>query len=116
MSENWGHGQGCQDRLGAGGAALHPERRARATVTCGQEHAARAHPPQGTVELLGFATEENTTRLPFPMPSFIFHFTYVSHTLEPIHPVSGPAILPQATYKDLLTEKKQFDIIFVPGG
>lgn len=71
---------------------------------------------QGTVELLGFATEENTTRLPFPMPSFIFHFTYVSHTLEPIHPVSGPAILPQATYKDLLTEKKQFDIIFVPGG
>ncbi|KAF8919901.1 hypothetical protein CPB85DRAFT_1429381 [Mucidula mucida] len=39
--------------------------------------------------------------------------TYLAHTMDPVHPTAGPAVVPTGTYDDV---KKQFDIIMIPGG
>ncbi|KAK7005781.1 DJ-1 protein-PfpI domain-containing protein [Favolaschia claudopus] len=71
---------------------------------------------QGPVELLGILSaksRDRAVRAGIKMPDLSFEFTYLSHTLEPVEPTSGPAAVPKLTYDDA---KQQFDIVLVPGG
>jgi len=72
---------------------------------------------QGPVELLGILSAKNRQRalsgVSENLPDLNIEFTYLSHTLDPVEPTSGPLILPSLTYDDA---KEQFDIILIPGG
>ncbi|KAJ7602462.1 class I glutamine amidotransferase-like protein [Roridomyces roridus] len=72
---------------------------------------------QGPVELLGILSSKNRQRalngVSQEMPSLFMEFTYLSHTMDPVEPTAGPAVLPSMTYN---TAKEQFDILLVPGG
>ncbi|KAJ6499011.1 class I glutamine amidotransferase-like protein [Mycena sanguinolenta] len=74
---------------------------------------------QGPVELLGILSAKNRDRalagvkVSGPLPDLRIEFTYLSHTLDPVEPTSGPTLLPAKTYDDA---KEQFDIILIPGG
>ncbi len=73
---------------------------------------------QGPVELLtAFSTSSRkkwrgSSYMKFPDQCTIDP-VYVSNTLDPIHPMFGPALLANQTYADA---KEQFDIILIPGG
>jgi len=71
---------------------------------------------EGPVELLGFISPKNakTRDIPKTCP-YLIDITYLSHTMEPVEPSSGPNILPTQTYNDV-KDDEQFDIILVPGG
>ncbi|KAH7103636.1 transcriptional regulator [Auriculariales sp. MPI-PUGE-AT-0066] len=49
-------------------------------------------------------------------PNVAFDFSYIGPTSEPVQPTSGPAVIPTATYDEILSSGKQFDVILVPGG
>ncbi|KAF7376409.1 DJ-1 protein-PfpI domain-containing protein [Mycena sanguinolenta] len=74
---------------------------------------------QGPVELLGILSAKNRDRalagvkVSGPLPDLNIELTYLSHTLDPVEPTSGPTLLPSKTYDDA---KEQFDIILIPGG
>ncbi|TDL26224.1 class I glutamine amidotransferase-like protein [Rickenella mellea] len=71
---------------------------------------------QGPIEVLGFLTPENLEKRKLKTPACTLTVTYLSHTLDPVVPTSGPATLPQLTYDDALKQKIQYDILLVPGG
>lgn len=71
---------------------------------------------KGPIELFGFLTPENLKRRAFPAAAFTFNITYLAQSLKPVVPVSGPAVIPQATYDDSIKGGKQYDLILVPGG
>lgn len=70
---------------------------------------------QGAVELLGFISPENVKNRGIKA-SHALRLTYLSHSLEPVIPNSGPGLVPQSTYNDALTSNTQYDILLVPGG
>ena len=71
---------------------------------------------QGPIEVLGFLSPKrlgSTMRGRFPEPPpYSLETSYLSHNLEPVEPISGPLVLPNALY----TTTDQYDIILVPGG
>lgn len=70
---------------------------------------------QGPVEQFGFLSPKYKARkLPENCP-YSIEITYLSHTLDPVQPDSGPQIVPTRTYADVKQEE-QFDIVFIPGG
>jgi len=71
---------------------------------------------QGPIELLGCLSADVVNRGFFPTPpSRVIEITFLSHNLEPVKPLIGPLVLPNASYSD--TElTNQYDIILVPGG
>ncbi|KAF7980376.1 hypothetical protein HWV62_38841 [Athelia sp. TMB] len=66
---------------------------------------------QGPMELLGFLAPENPelTR----KPAYSITADYLSHTMDPVVPISGPRVMPTGTYDGV---EMQYDIILVPGG
>ncbi|KAF7973439.1 hypothetical protein HWV62_15132 [Athelia sp. TMB] len=72
---------------------------------------------QGPMELLGFLSPQNLERTRsrvFPtQPAYSIETDYLSHSMNPIVPVSGPHVMPTGTYGGTHT---QYDIILVPGG
>lgn len=72
---------------------------------------------QGPVQLLGFLKTEALEKRYFtPSPKHSLRFTFLSHTLDPVSPDSGPDVIPQGTYRDVINNNQQFDIFLVPGG
>ncbi|KAF9070231.1 class I glutamine amidotransferase-like protein [Rhodocollybia butyracea] len=77
---------------------------------------------QGPAELLGeFSTKSRANPGPFlqsleNLPEFVIESEYLSHTMEPVFPWAGPAVLPTGTYTEAINARKQFDIIMIPGG
>jgi len=70
---------------------------------------------QGPIELLGRLSPENLN-IYFPSPpSHSIETTYLSHNLEPLKPMTGPLVLPNASYS-VTDPIDQYDIILVPGG
>ena len=71
---------------------------------------------QGSLELFGFITPKLLESKIFPMnPAYAIEPSYLSVTLDPVSPGSGPALVPTRTY-DSVKPGEQFDIVFVPGG
>ncbi|KAJ7045807.1 class I glutamine amidotransferase-like protein [Mycena alexandri] len=72
---------------------------------------------QGPVELLGILSSKVRERalngVSKDIPDLNIEFTYLSHTLDPIEPTSGPRVVPDKTYDEA---QEQFDIILIPGG
>lgn len=71
---------------------------------------------QGPVELFGFLTPDRSQKHLPSNPTITFKLTYLSHTLDPIKPLSGPTLLPDLTYNSVITDGIQYDILLVPGG
>ncbi|KZP22349.1 class I glutamine amidotransferase-like protein [Athelia psychrophila] len=71
---------------------------------------------QGPMEMLGFLSPQNLEKSvgEFPTePSYSIEADYLSHTMDPVAPMSGPHVVPTGSYS---TTEKQYDIILVPGG
>ncbi|KAF5366225.1 hypothetical protein D9758_005709 [Tetrapyrgos nigripes] len=71
---------------------------------------------QGPLEILGALTVENLTTyaaLFSKLPDCAIEIEYLSHSLDPVYPGTGPGLLPTKTYKDT---DAHYDIIMVPGG
>ncbi|KAF7966816.1 hypothetical protein HWV62_36947 [Athelia sp. TMB] len=66
---------------------------------------------QGPMELLGFLAPENPELTRKPAHSIIAD--YLSHTMDPVAPISGPRVMPTGTYDGV---EMQYDIILLPGG
>ncbi|EIN06460.1 class I glutamine amidotransferase-like protein [Punctularia strigosozonata HHB-11173 SS5] len=76
---------------------------------------------QGPIELFGFISSkrlDNPISAPLSTepPKYAFDIEYLGHTRDPVEPISGPSVLPQRTYDEVLASKEQFDILLVPGG
>ncbi|ESK85141.1 hypothetical protein Moror_3573 [Moniliophthora roreri MCA 2997] len=76
---------------------------------------------QGPIELLGGFSTANQARwghLYKNLPKCTIDPEYLSHTHEPVKPMTGPAVVPTMTYAEALERKdgKEFDIILIPGG
>jgi putative intracellular protease/amidase len=71
---------------------------------------------QGPMEVLGYLSLKklnDTMRGQFPKPPpYSLDTSYLSHNLEPVEPISGPLVLPNALYNTT----DQYDVILVPGG
>jgi len=72
---------------------------------------------QGPVELFGFVNAKNPGGID-PPPCYSLKIKYISSNLEYVQPAFGPRIVPDASYKDIITgdQWQQFDIVLVPGG
>ncbi|EKM54248.1 uncharacterized protein PHACADRAFT_257967 [Phanerochaete carnosa HHB-10118-sp] len=71
---------------------------------------------QGPVELFGFISPRGLPKRYWPTePGYIIEASYFSVTMDPVYPMSGPALVPTRTYESLQPDE-QFDIILVPGG
>ncbi|KAF5339256.1 hypothetical protein D9758_013324 [Tetrapyrgos nigripes] len=71
---------------------------------------------QVPLEILGALSVYNLTTYAalYPkLPDCGIETEYLSHSLDPIYPGTGPGLLPTKTYKDTDTH---YDIIMVPGG
>ena len=69
------------------------------------------------MELLGFLSPRNLEQMRsrvFPTePVYSIDADYLSHSMDPVVPMSGPHLMPTGTYGGTET---QYDIILVPGG
>ena len=70
---------------------------------------------QGPMELIGFLSKEVIAQNQTPTPAYEVEATYLAYTKDPVKAVSGPYVLPDATYDDAINGE-QFDLILVPGG
>ncbi|KAK7034031.1 hypothetical protein VNI00_012462 [Paramarasmius palmivorus] len=72
---------------------------------------------QGPIEILGgFSTEVLASfgHLYKTRPPCSINVEFLSHTMEPVKPFTGPAVVPTMTYKEAL--EADIDIILIPGG
>lgn len=70
----------------------------------------------GPIEILGcISTEMRAKYGSFfnNLPDCAIEVTYLSHTIEPVHPLAGPDFVPHKTYSEAT---EQYDIILIPGG
>ncbi len=72
---------------------------------------------QGPVELFSFLNQRTVDLglTPANVSTYIKP-TYLGATRDPIDATSGPQLIVNRTYDDVLEEGKQFDIVLVPGG
>jgi hypothetical protein len=72
---------------------------------------------QGPLELIGGLSVENLKTYGSLLPSLpdcAVETEYLSHSMDPVHPGTGPDLVPTKTYSDMMDT--QFDIIMIPGG
>jgi hypothetical protein len=72
---------------------------------------------QGPIEILGgFSTELQARFGHFYKirPSCAINVVFLSHTKEPVKPLTGPGLVPTMTYKEAM--ETDIDIILIPGG
>lgn len=71
---------------------------------------------QGPVELLGFISPKNLENKALALdPAWSIEASYLSTSLDPVQPMSGPHLVPTRTYASV-SRDEQFDIILIPGG
>lgn len=71
---------------------------------------------QGPIELLRMGSkdlQEIVPELPRDSPDVSIKVTFLSHDTNPVIPIAGAKMLPDAIYDDV---KEQFDIVLIPGG
>jgi putative intracellular protease/amidase len=76
---------------------------------------------QGPMELLGALSKKVLENLMMAsvfseMPKYSINVEYLAATMEPVEPMSGPSVVPERTYDELIASKEQYDILLVPGG
>ncbi len=74
---------------------------------------------QGPIELFSFLSPElvaNPQGILSTAPDTTVKVTYLVVTSDPIQGGSGPRVLPDKTYSEVLKDGQQFDVILVPGG
>ena len=72
--------------------------------------------PAQVFSLLQQRCIENLASL-YPSPPILqIEATYFSHDLTPVVGDAGPALIPQKTYKEVLENFEQYDLILIPGG
>ena len=73
----------------------------------------------GPVQVFGLLQQKFikalATLYPAP-PTLQLEATYFSHDLTPVVGDVGPALIPQKTYKEVLENFEQYDLILIPGG
>lgn len=73
----------------------------------------------GPVQLFGFLQQKKAQAFQalYPtLPPLRLEPTYFSHDQTPVVGDVGPAMIPQKTYKDVLENFEQYDVILIPGG
>ncbi|THU98604.1 class I glutamine amidotransferase-like protein [Dendrothele bispora CBS 962.96] len=75
---------------------------------------------QGPVELLSSFSIDNQRNYGYlypKLPDCAIETDFLSHSMEPIRPLTGPAILPTKTYNEVMnSDQPVFDLILIPGG
>ncbi|KAK7458162.1 hypothetical protein VKT23_010070 [Stygiomarasmius scandens] len=74
---------------------------------------------QGPIEILTAYSTSNRKNYGFlfeTFPDSAIDAEFLSHSMEPVEPGIGPKVLPTGTYKDVMEQGRQFDIILIPGG
>lgn len=73
----------------------------------------------GPVQILGVLEPRaiQTYGASYPtLPPVQVEATYFSHNREPVIGDAGPGLVPQRTYREVLDNFEQYDLILVPGG
>ena len=73
----------------------------------------------GPVEFFGLlqpkSIQTHAALYPTP-PPLQLEATYFSHDKTPVVGDVGPALIPQKTYKEVLENFEQYDLVLIPGG
>jgi hypothetical protein len=69
----------------------------------------------GSVELLSALSPKTLAKMDMKVEGPVsLEFIFLSHTLDPIEPMSGPKLVPEKTYDDPSLD--ELNVILLPGG